>query len=197
MPGTVGLNFNEVMHGGFAMGATDPLAGEKLGNAQGKTLVMKATIAIDDLDRFIQDPQHAGDLSGTIDFAPLGDGLPSNKGVFKLFSPGSTQGEKWMVYELGISCHGNPFYLAGKKVIPKESGMGLLPETTTLYTKLHAGSDTTGAVVAAGTLHLGSKELTDLLKTIRVTNPTNTIESVQAVTKFLKFFLGELWHTFL
>lgn len=197
MTGTVGLSFNEVMQGGFAMGATDPLAGEKQGNAQGTTLVMKAAIAIDDLDRFLKDPQHAGNLSGAIDFAPLGQGLQSNVGVFKLFSPGSAPGEKWMVYELGFFSNGKPYYLAGKKIIPKESGTGVLPETTTLYTELHSGSNAEGRVVAAGTLHLGPKELSDLLKTIHASNTANTFESVQAVAKFLKFFLGEIWHSFL
>jgi len=197
MPGTVGLSFDEVMQGGFAMGSTDPLAGEKQGNAQGSKLIMRAAIAIDDLDRFFQDPEHQGTLSGTIDFAPLGKGLHSNKGVFKLFSPGAAPGERWMVYELGFSFNDKPYYLAGKKIIPKESGTGILPETTTLYTTLHAGSDTTGAVVAAGTLHLGPKELSDLLKTIHASNTTSTFESVQAVAKFLKFFLGEVWHSFL
>jgi cholesterol oxidase len=197
MPDKIGLSFNEVMFGGFAMGSTDPLAGEKLGNAQSSILVMNADIAIDDLDRFLQDPQHVGNLSGTIDFTPIGQGLISTTGVFKLFSPGNAPGEKWMVYELGFSGNGKPYYLAGKKIVPRRSGPKLLPETTTLYTTLHAGSDTTGVVVAAGTLHLGPTELSNLLKTIHTSNATNTFESFQAVTKFLKFFLGELWHSFL
>ena len=197
MPGPIGLSFDEVMRGGFSVGSTDPLAGEKVGNEKGTTLIMKASISIADLDRFFQDPQHAGNLSGVIDFVPIGVGLVSNKGIFKLFSPGSAPGEKWMVYEMGFSCNGKPYYLAGKKIVPKESGTGLLPETTTLYTKLHAGNDTGGAVVAAGTLHLGSKEISDLVKTIRSSNTTNTFESVQAIVKFLKFFVGELWHAFL
>src|SRR5260370_10767197 len=106
MPGKVGLSFDEVMQGGFAMGATDPRAGEQLGKAQGTTLVMRAAIAIDDLDLFFQDPQHTGNLSGTVDFPPLGRGLPSTRGVFKLFSPGTSPGEKWMVYALAFSANG-------------------------------------------------------------------------------------------
>jgi hypothetical protein len=193
MPGNVGLSFAEVMRGGFAIHATDPSAGEQLGNAQGTTLVMRATIVINDLELFLQDPQHKGDLSGTVDFPLLGSSLHSTGGVFKLFSPG-TLGEKWMVYELAFSANNKPYYLAGKKIIPQRSGTGLLPETTTLYTVLHDGSDTTGKVVGAGTLHLGVTELADLLKTIRTSN-TDNFESMQAVAKFFKFFLGELWHS--
>ena len=67
--------------------------------------------------------------------------------------------------------------------------------------RLHRGHlyqpPTEGQFIAAGTLRLGPKELSDLLKTIHASNTTNTFESVQAVAKFLKFFLGEIWHSFL
>src|ERR1700732_1577077 len=101
MAGAVGLSFNEVMQGGFSMGSHDPLVGEKLGNEKGTMLVMRAAITIDDLDLFFQDPEHRGNLSGSVDFVPLGKELTSNSGIFKLFSPGAAAGEKWMLYELG------------------------------------------------------------------------------------------------
>src|SRR5664279_2231061 len=186
MVNAIGLSFDEVMQGGFSMGTTDPLTGEKQGNAQNTRLVMKAAVSIADLDRFIADPQHTGSISGTIDFAPLGMGLRSNSGVFKLFSPGNPPSVKWMIYELGFLQAGKPYYLAGKKIIPKESGAGLLPETTTLYAQLHEGNDSTGAILAAGTLHLGAPELAELLETIRTSNTASTYESVQAVATFLK-----------
>lgn len=60
---------------------------------------------------------------------------------------------------------------------------------------LHQGADASGAIVGAGILWLGAKQLADLVKTINVTGAENTFQSVQAVAKFLKFFVGELWHT--
>jgi hypothetical protein len=35
------------------------------------------------------------------------------------------------------------------------------------------------------------------VKTMNVTGAENTFESVQAVAKFLKFFAGELWRTYI
>ena len=50
------LTFNETMQSGFALGATDPEAGAEQGNAAGTSLVMHATVQIDDLDRFLNVP---------------------------------------------------------------------------------------------------------------------------------------------
>jgi cholesterol oxidase len=194
--GNPGLTFSEVMSGGFALGPTDPAVGAKLGDSQGTTLTMHANIAIADLDQFIQKPQHPGGLSGTIDFSPFSKNIPCDRGVFNLFRSGSQAGEKLMVYELGFLFNGQRYYLAGKKLVEHDHGPEVLQETTTLYTVLHQSADASGPVVGAGILRLGAKQLADLMKTINVTGANSTFQSVQAVAKFLKFFFGELWHTY-
>ncbi|HWO37491.1 MAG TPA: hypothetical protein VNO32_52605 [Candidatus Acidoferrum sp.] len=65
------------------------------------------------------------------------------------------------------------------------------------YTVLHQSADASGPIVGAGILRLGAKQLADLMKTINVTGARNTFESMQTVAKFLKFFFGELWHTYI
>ncbi len=42
----VGLKFEEKMHGGFAMGATDPAGGARRGKAAGTSLTLKSTISV-------------------------------------------------------------------------------------------------------------------------------------------------------
>ena len=82
----------------------------------GNTFTMHGTIDIDDLARFMSDPEHAGSITGSIDFEPLGLNLPSTSGVFNLFSPTDDPTMKYMVYELGFNASdGKTYYMAGRE----------------------------------------------------------------------------------
>lgn len=187
-----GITFRETMAGGFSLGATDPEAG-----AQGlDTLAMHATIRIRDIDAFIADPQHKAELTGTIDFAPLGQGLVADSGVFGLFSPSGDPALTYMVYELGFEHGGKRHYLAGKKHVKLGSPLRLWGETTTLYTTLHQGRDAGGRVIGAGVLSLGVIELFKLLGTLEATDSDGFLESASAKAKFFRFFSSELTRTY-
>lgn len=194
---TLGLTFHETMKGSFALGETDPKAGARCGKDQKTELAMHATVLIQDLNRFVDVKDHPGNLSGTIDFAPFGTSIPSYSGVFNLFSPSDDPKMKYMVYELGFHHDGKDYYLAGKKEVRDDFGFDLWSDTTTLYTRLHEGRDTTGPVVGAGVLTLGMTELMNLISTVRVLNASSPEESAEAVAKFGKFFMGELWNGYL
>src|SRR5215216_893527 len=112
---TVGIAFREVMSGGFALGATDPAEGEQKGRAEGSEMTMHASIMIDDVDRFIAEPEHPGGLTGSIDFTPFGAGIAAPTGVFNLFNPTDDPKLKLMVYELGFQHDGKSYYVAGQK----------------------------------------------------------------------------------
>ncbi len=66
----VGLGFDETLEGGFAMAATDPYGGAKLGKAKGSSLTLRNHIAIASVEEFIADPEHSAVLHAQIDFAP-------------------------------------------------------------------------------------------------------------------------------
>jgi cholesterol oxidase len=185
-----------VMAGGFSLGVSDPRAGRKAGEAAGTTLTMRAAIDIEDLDRFIEDPDHRGRLSGTVSFPPLGEDLLASSGVFNLFSPGDEPGTRRMVYELGLRHQGRDLYLAGHKEVKDDFGPDLLSDTTTLFTTLHEGTDASGPVIGAGTLRLGIRELKDLVGTMHATNAAGAREATEALARFGRFFLGELWKTY-
>ncbi len=192
----LGLSFRETMTGGFSLGETDPGEGEGRGKAEGTVLAMHATVAIHDLDKFIADPEHTGSLSGHIDFTPFGDNIPAKTGVFNLFSPAEDPEMKLMVYELGFEHEGESYYLAGRKEVKDDPGFDLWKDTTTLFTQLHRGSDKSGEVVGAGVLSLGLSDLISLLRTVEVTNSQSTGDKAQAILKFGRFFLGELWGSY-
>jgi len=187
------LTFDETMHGGFALGATDPEDGRNRGVAAGTSLIMHASIRIEDLDRFLNVPEHPGGLTGTIDFPPLGIGMTANTGIFNLLKPAG-QGLKLFVYELGFEHDGKSYYLAGRKYV--RQGGNALQETTTLYTTLHEGRDASGPVVGAGVLSLNVSDLIAMLGTVRVHNAPSTSDQLAALERFGKFFLGEMWDSY-
>jgi len=191
-PGT-GLSFRETMAGGFTLGATDPRRG-----AAGNTpLAMHATIHISDMAAFIADPRHLADLTGHIDFAPFGQAIPAESGVFGLFTPSDDPALTYMVYELGFRHADKSYYLAGKKHVRLGWPWKLWGETTTLYTTLHEGSDASGPVVGTGVLRLGVVELLKLLTTVHATNASSFGQSAGAVWRFFKYFAAELTRTYL
>jgi choline dehydrogenase-like flavoprotein len=192
-----GFTFREKMSGGFALGETDPQTGAKTGEAAGNTFTKHGTITIDDLDKFMTDPAHNGSLVGSIDFNPLGAHLPSTSGVFNLFSPTNDPKMKYMVYEMGFNASdGKPYYMAGRKEVKDAELTDVWKATTTLYTQLHQGTDKTGPVVGAGVLTLGMADLLAMIPTMHATNTTSPEQAAETVAKFGKFFLGEIWETY-
>lgn len=195
MSNPVGITFRETMSGGFMLGVQDTADGQSKGRSHGSELALHGTIEVDDIDRFIAEPGHAGKLSGTIDFTPWGEGLVAPTGVFNLFKPSDSQGLKYMVYEMAFEYGGKPYYLAGKKDV-EDQLLKLWEQTTTLYTHLHEGHDKSGPIVGAGILTLGVKELIKLVSTFHPVNAPDAKAGADAVAKFGKFFLGELWDSY-
>jgi cholesterol oxidase len=189
---TGGIAFDETMEGWFALGPTTPEAGEQQGKRDGTRLAMHARVTIDDLDRFIAVPEHPGGLAGSIDFQPIGIGIPATSGLFQLFSPGPGEDARRMVYELGFQHNGKPRYLAGEKRVGNDPGVDLWKDTTTLYTTLHDGADKAAPIIGAGILSLGVRQLLALMATLKPINGG----SLASVGRFGTFFFGELWEVY-
>lgn len=191
-----GITFKETMTGGFSLSATDPATGRDQGKLAGTELAMHAEVVIADMAKFIAEPDHPGQLSGTIDFKPLGMGIVAKTGIFNLFNPTDDPNLKLMVYELAFEHQGEAYYLAGKKEVRDDPGFDLWSDTTTLYTQLHKGNDKSGPVVGAGILSLDVVDLIRLVSTITVTNASDTADKVMTIGKFGQFFLGQLWDSY-
>ena len=209
------LTFSETMKGPFALGVTDPEEGRRRGEAAGTSLALHGNIRVDAFDRFVNEPNHTGSLTGTVDFngAGFGAGMPGSKGVFNLFKPaagsapkpkgffgrskGASSGDeglKHFIYELAFEHDGKPYYLAGRKDV--REGGELWGDTTTLYTRLHEGSDATGKVIGAGVLSLGVSDLAALLSTVEVHNASSEPERLAVILRFGRLFLGQLWDSY-
>ena len=196
-PGKLGFTFSEVMAGGIALGETDPAQGRVKAEAAGTILAMHGTIVIDDLDRFIGDPEHAGAISGSIDWPPFGQRIPCPSGVFNLFSPTDDPDLKLMIYELAFEHGGQAHYFAGHKEVRVHPLLDLWKDTTTLYSRIHRGTGKSGTVIAAGIVSLGPLDLLKMVRTFAAIGASGPREEAEAVAKFGRFFMGELWTTYI
>ncbi len=193
---TAGISFAETMAGGFTLGEADPAEGAKKGKASGTILAMHAEIRIEDMERFIADSEHCGDITGTLDFTPFGNGIKATSGLFNLFCPTDQPEMKYMVYEFGFTHDGQEYYLAGRKEVRDDVGFDLWSDTTTLFTRLYEGNNAEGVEIGAGILTLGVTDLIALTRTLRPLNSESAAESYRAVSKFGGFFMGELWQRY-
>ena len=195
-PQRPGITFRETMRGPFALSEVDPERGRATGARANDELILNATIYIDDIERFEADPEHAGRIEGEVIFEPLGGPFPARGGRFNLFSPADEPDLKQMIYEVAFEHEGEPYYLAGHKDVRDDPGFDAWSDTTTLFTRLHRGTDASGPVVGAGVLSLGIDDLARLVATIRATGTESAGEGVGAVAAFGKFFLGALWERY-
>jgi hypothetical protein len=191
-----GVSFRETMTGGFALGETDPRAGEKKGDAMGTKLSLHCEIDIHDVYGFMAEPQHETPINARIDFAPLGMNLPGSKAIFNLFRPSEDPKVKYFAYQVAFEANGEPYYLAGKKVVRDDAGPDMWADITTLFTELHKGRDESGPVVGAGVIYIKREQLLNMVPTFHATNTSSATESAKVLADFGRFFTGEIWESY-
>ena len=186
-----GVTFREVMHGKMTMGESDPDKG--YANPAAFPLALHGTINVDDINAFVVDPNHYGDLNGHIEMHRVGGWFPSARGVFGLFTPAKDDSKlHYMVYAMQLHINGEDYWFNGRKHVRVAGLWRLWPATTTLYVTLHRGKDEAGEIVAAGRLHLGIAALMSLLSTFRATGNAGWWRKFGQAMKFFRFFVFEL-----
>ncbi|MFI2200354.1 GMC family oxidoreductase [Streptomyces sp. NPDC020192] len=193
------LVFTETMRGSYVPGAADPSAAERPGG-QREPFAFRLTVTADDVDAFLDDPEHEARVDGWVDSPGCGGRRPVLYGRFNLFASGE-EGEPRRVlrYRLHFTdAQGRPRTFAGQKQITHGTPLRLWPDTTALPFRLLAGhttadsSDPEPVVLGAGRLHLRLRDLAQLLSTFRTTGPGGPA----ALARFGEFFLGRLWESY-
>ncbi|HEX8701483.1 MAG TPA: hypothetical protein VF815_21830 [Myxococcaceae bacterium] len=183
------LTFRETMSGPLTLGESDPLVGA--GKGRHTPLTVHATISVDDMEAFIQDPSHAARLVAHISYAPIGDYLPVKRGSFNLFKAGDAPDTRLMTYGMAFERQSREYYLSGTKTIRDGKGSDLWRDTTRLYCSLHEGSNERGPIIGAGVLRLGLGDLLQMVSSMR--SAREGMAGIQAVARFGRYFLGTLW----
>src|SRR5262245_32368637 len=113
----VSIEFTEEMKGFVTFGEMDYQRGRELGEKNNSALMFHLRITLDDVARFITDPQHSGRADGYIRCSQLGTGdCTVENGIFNLFVPGADANRKLMLYRLfSADEDGQSFTLSGFK----------------------------------------------------------------------------------
>lgn len=195
------LEFTEKMRGFITFGEDDYDKGFRQGKKAKTACMFHVTVVMDDIERFIEDPQHPGTITGYVDCDALGGKLDVQQGWFNLFVDADEDGEerKLMKYRLLIADgEGHPVTLSGFKEVKDDRGFDVWSDTTTLFTRILAGhvepggDDDAADVLATGILHVLPQDFAVQLTTFRV-HPAHRVD---ALGRFGGLFAGSLWDVF-
>ena len=195
------LEFTEKMRGFITFGEDDYDKGFRRGKKAKTACMFHVTVLMDDIERFIEDPQHPGTISGHVQCDALGGKLKVQQGWFNLFVDADEDGEerKLMKYRLLIADgEGHPITLNGYKAVKDDRGFDVWSDTTTLFTRILAGhvvpgdGDDEADVVASGILHVLPQDFAVQMTTFRV-DPAHRVD---ALGRFGGLFAGSLWEAF-
>jgi cholesterol oxidase len=199
-PGTTGrtsLSFTEEMYGTcspVAVAGTPGLADQ----ARQEPLSFRLTITADDVEHFLENPEHSARAEGWIDAAGIGGRRQIQRGWFNLFAPDGAPDRRLMRYRLQFAdAEGQPRTLSGQKDIWHGVPTRIWPDTSTLYFRLlegyvAEGQDDLARTLAMGTLHLSVEDFARQCTTIRAEGP----HRVAALERFGLFFAGQLWDVY-
>src|SRR5436305_1613247 len=120
------------MRGFITFGETDFDRGYRAGKKSRTALMFHVTVLMDDVERFVADPQHPGTITGTVTCDALGGELDVEQGWFHLFVDAGEHGErKLMQYRLWMhDGAGHPITLRGYKEVENDPGLDLWPDTS-------------------------------------------------------------------
>jgi predicted acylesterase/phospholipase RssA len=180
-----GVSFRERMSGKVTV--------SDLPAASASECELRLEVAIDDVDRFIADPEHVARVYGTVECPGLGGTLPIRSGTLNLLAEKAV-GDLRMVYQLLVSApDGGELMLYGEKFVHHDRGVDLWKDTTTLHL---TARDAGGVEIAAGVLRLSVAGLLRQLASMRAGDRSGR-GGVRALAKFFHFFSGQLSDTYL
>src|SRR5918998_1637929 len=195
------VSFTEEMAGHLGLGDHDYQQGERNGQTAQTALMFRLTITVEDVDRFIVDPQHEAVARGWASCEALGGRLSIERGVFNLFVDQADPKDKRMLYQLWFQDGtGHKLTLTGHKIVQDHLGFDLWKDTTTLYTHIIDGYVTPAGlnghtVVGAGVLRISPSAFARQLTTFRATGSTKTARVV-GLARFTRLFTGSLWDVY-
>ena len=191
------------MVGAFTFNEKNYDVGYRNGQKEGSDLAFRLTIATDDVEALITDPDHKAVPNGYVQSEPLGGRLPVQAGTFDLFVD-EGDNVRHMLYRLYFSdLTGRRLTLAGYKNVHPGPLTAVWPETSTLYTRiLHGhvpvadgGAHAEDGIVGSGILRIRPLDFAWQLTTFRVYGPTWP-GRLKALDDFGRLFMAELWQVF-
>jgi cholesterol oxidase len=165
------VRFTEEMAGFAWPGAPDPVGGFARGRTEDCRLRFVLTIAVDDVDAFLAEPERTARATGFVEARFLGGRQPVDAGEFNLFVPGPSEGMWTMRYRLPFrDGQRRALVLDGHKEIEDGAGLDAWRDTTRLATTIRPegpSGDGGGPAIARGILAITPGAFARQLTTFR------------------------------
>lgn len=184
------VSFTETMDGWFSFDERDYTQAMLDGRRDRRAIGFELTIAVDDVDAFVDDPAATVPVTGALQAEELGGELPVERGDFNLFVQAGDRVE--MRYRLRVRDRdGRPLTLIGFKQIRDDPGYDVWTDTTTLFFRLVAGhvdheQESAEGVVGSGILTIGWFAFLRQMATMRGSG----------LPRFGRLFAGELFRVY-
>jgi cholesterol oxidase len=195
-----GIQFTESMTGYFSSNEKeDYTKARDLGKKENSPFRFVLTIQSQDIDAFIEDPNHKAGMFGTIVAPALSpDPLTISEGSFYLFVPDKLNDHrKEMRYAMLLNTtEGKSYYFKGFKDIADNKGFDLWSDTTVLYVTIFNGPDENSPVLGKGMLKIEAKDFAMQLRTMKAVHAKTNADKIKAITKFGKLFIGNITDTY-
>ncbi|MBH8573594.1 GMC family oxidoreductase [Nostocaceae cyanobacterium CENA369] len=195
-PVKVGIQFTETMRGYFSTQVKDDYQRAfQQGKKDKSPLQFTLTIIADDLEELLNDIDHTAKIVGTVTAPAIAaEPLTVTYGRFNLFVKEQGKAKtRQMRYDLHMTAKtGQQYYFEGFKEIHDDAGFDVWSDTTTLYITIYEGDSNNGSVVGKGILKIQPADFIKQMTTLKVTNALSRAESLQAIDRFSRFFVGTL-----
>jgi hypothetical protein len=181
----IGVRFHELMKGWVVL----PQASFR--DSEGAWFELRADIFIEDLNGFLADGCHRGQLVGKIDFDRVGHSIPAT-GHVELFTMSADSATRLMRYQASFVANGVEYKMIGTKHVSKSAGPNVWGHTTTLFTTIVRNGSDGYVSVAAGVIRLSVWQGARMLLTLRGTGSDSPAGRMNAVFRFIQFFAREV-----
>lgn len=190
------LTYREDMAGYVASDTDEYNEGWIAGREQRNDCRFWLDVAIDDVARFVADPDHEAPCTGHVRCDGLGGDLTIEAGTFNLLVAVDGPRHRQMRYALKLrDGAGRPLTLRGFKSVDDDAFNDTWSDTSTLFTRVYAGhvddDERPEARLATGILRVSSAGFARLLASMRA-HGGSPPDRLRARARYVRLFVGAL-----
>jgi cholesterol oxidase len=199
-PQTTGVMFTETMKGFFTVGEKDDFKqGAENGKKVNSSLEFTLTILAEDVDEFVENPQHQAGMAGSV-IAPHISAKPMavSEGRFNLFVKDATNADqKYMQYQMKLhTAEGKTYFFKGFKDVRDDPGFDMWSDLSTLFITIFDGENESAPILGKGILHIEMADFAKQITTMKALNTKGIVNKSKGLLEFGKLFGGDVFDTY-
>ncbi len=169
----VGISFRETMTGELA----------------GAPITAAPRVRVRDVEAFLAGPVREAEVTGYVDYGPLGGRALVKHGVFSLSRDEDNPPTSTVEYTVAFDRGGVEHVLTARKELRDDPGFDLVHDVAHVEATLTKGAETIGSTTLR-------TDVTKLARSVHAWDVESEPERLRAMATFGRFFLGRIWETF-